>query len=76
MVIYKAYNLEEGMQSTPVLLPRESHAQRSGAGFSPSGRMELGTTEAAKQQQHKAYKILKFQKFFNFTSIFLFGKCK
>ena len=43
---------------------------------SVQGRMESDTTEATKQQQHKAYKILEFQEFFNFTSIFLFGKFK
>ena len=38
--------LEEGMASTPVFLPRESHGQRSLAGHSPWGRRELDTTEA------------------------------
>ena len=31
--------------STPVLLPGESHGQRSLAGYSPWGRKELDTTE-------------------------------
>ena len=33
-------------QPTPVFLPRESHGQRSLAGYSPWGCKELGTTEA------------------------------
>ena len=37
--------LEEGMQSTPVLLPGEAHGQRSLAGYSPRGRKESDTTE-------------------------------
>ena len=37
--------LEEGMAPTPVLLPGESHGQRSLAGYSPWGRKELDTTE-------------------------------
>ena len=37
--------LEEGMQPTPVLLPGESHGQRSLVGYSPWGRKELNTTE-------------------------------
>ena len=32
-------------QSTPVLLPRKSHGQRSLAGYSPRGRKESDTTE-------------------------------
>ena len=32
-------------QPTPVLLPRESHGQRSLAGYSPRGRKELDATE-------------------------------
>ena len=37
--------LEEGMQPTPVLLPGESHGQRSLVGYSPWGRKELNTPE-------------------------------
>ena len=37
--------LEEGMQSTPVLLPGEAHGQRSLAGYSPCGRKETDTNE-------------------------------
>ena len=36
----------EGGQHTLVFLPRESHGQRSLAGYSPWGRKELDTTEA------------------------------
>ena len=38
--------LEEGMATTPVFLPGESHGQRSLAGYSPQGRKELDMTEA------------------------------
>ena len=38
--------LEEGMVTTPVFLPGESHGQRSLAGYSPQGRKELDMTEA------------------------------
>ena len=34
----------EGGQHTLVFLPRESHGQRSLAGYSPWGRKELDTT--------------------------------
>ena len=37
--------LEEGWQSTPVFLPRESHGQRSLTGYNPWGRKESDTTE-------------------------------
>ena len=37
---------EEGMATTPVLLPGESHGQRSLAGNCPLGQKELDTTEA------------------------------
>ena len=33
-------------QPTPILLPRESHGQRSLAGYSPKGHKESDTTEA------------------------------
>ena len=33
-------------QPTPVLLPGESHGQRSLAGYGPQGHMESDTTEA------------------------------
>ena len=36
----------DGLAPTPVLLPGESHGQRSLVGFSPWGRIALGTTEA------------------------------
>jgi len=38
-------------QPTPVVLPGESHGQRSLVGCSPWGRKELDTTERLKQQQ-------------------------
>ena len=34
--------LEEGMATTPVFLPGESHGQKSLAGYSPWGRKESG----------------------------------
>ena len=37
--------LEEGMATTPVFLPGESHGQRSLVGCSPEGRKESDTTE-------------------------------
>ena len=37
--------LEKEWQSTPVLLPRKSHGQRSLVGYSPWGRKESDTTE-------------------------------
>ena len=37
--------VEEGVATTPVFLPGESHGQRSLAGCSPQGRKELDTTE-------------------------------
>ena len=36
-------------QPTPVFLPRESHGQRSLAGYSPWGGKELDMTEAGRQ---------------------------
>ena len=38
---------------TPVLLPGESHGQRSLAGYSPKGRTELDTTEVI--SMHSTY---------------------
>ena len=38
--------LEKEMQSTPVLLPGESHGLRSLAGYTSYGCKELDTTEA------------------------------
>ena len=35
-----------GWQPTPVFWPRESHGQRSLAGYSPQGRKESDMTEA------------------------------
>ena len=36
------------MATTPGLLPRESHGQRSMAGYSPYGHTELDITEVTK----------------------------
>ena len=38
--------LEEGIATDSVFLPRESHGERSLAGYSPWGYKELDTTEA------------------------------
>ena len=38
--------LEEGMETTPVFWPGESHGQRSLAGYSPWGRKDSDMTEA------------------------------
>ena len=38
--------LEEAQKPTPVLLPGESHGQRSLAGYSPYVRKELDMTKA------------------------------
>ena len=37
--------LEEGVETTPVFLSRESHGQRSLAGYSPWSHKELDMTE-------------------------------
>ena len=37
--------LEEGVTTTSVFLPGESHGQRSLEGYSPEGHKELDTTE-------------------------------
>ena len=37
--------LEKGMAAHPVVLPGESHGQRSLVGYSPRGRKESDTTE-------------------------------
>ena len=37
--------LEKEIATTPVLLPGESHGQRSMVGYSPRGRKESDTTE-------------------------------
>ena len=37
--------LEQEMATTPVLVPEESHGQRSPAGYGPWGRKELDMTE-------------------------------
>ena len=38
-------SLEEGMATTPVFLPEESHGQRSLVGYSPWGQKKLDMTE-------------------------------
>ena len=45
-------------QPTPVFLPRESHGQRSLAGYSPWGCTESDTTEMTKQQQQLVVVLL------------------
>ena len=42
-------------QPSVVLLPGDSHGQRSLVGYSPWGRTELGMTEATKQQQEHSW---------------------
>ena len=42
--------LEEDLQPTPVFLPRESHGQRSLAGYGPQGHTQLDMTEVAAEQ--------------------------
>ena len=37
--------LRRAWQHTPVLLPKESHEQRSLVGYSPKGRKEFDMTE-------------------------------
>ena len=39
------YSLEEGMATTPVSLPGQSHGRRSLAGYGPWGHKALDTTE-------------------------------
>ena len=39
--------LEKGVATTPVILPGESHGQRSLVGYSPQDGKESDTTEAA-----------------------------
>jgi len=45
LILGSGRSLEEGMATTAVFLPRESHGQRSLAGCNPWGLKELGTTE-------------------------------
>ena len=42
-------------QPTPVFLPRDSHGQRSLAGYSPRGCRELDMTEAAEHIRDTVY---------------------
>ena len=55
--------LEEGMTPTAVLLPGESHGQRSLAGYSPWGHKELDMTEATwhtyRSEKQKAIQTIK-----------------
>ena len=46
--------LEEGMQTTPVFLPGESHGQRSLVGYSPWGCKGSDTTERLSTAQHRS----------------------
>ena len=43
--------LEEGMTTTPVFLPGESHGQGSLEGYSPQGRKELDTAQVTQYTQ-------------------------
>ena len=47
---------EEGMATTPGLLPGESHGQRSLAGCSPWGRKESDTTKVTKRASRQEVK--------------------
>ena len=44
--------LEEGMATTPVFLPGESHGQRSLAGYRPSGCKQSDATEPLTTHMH------------------------
>ena len=46
-------SLEEKWQPSPVLLPTESHGQRSLVGYSPQDPKELDTTEATEHTRNK-----------------------
>ena len=48
------------MQSTPVFLPRNSHGQRSLAGYSPRRSQRVGRDLATKQQKHNICHIYVF----------------
>ena len=48
--------LEEGMQSIPVVLPGESHRQRSLVGYSPWGCKESDMTEVKEMFVLKGWK--------------------
>ena len=62
-------------QPTPVVLPGESHGQRSLAGYSPWGRKESDTTEGLTHihtHTHTHTHTLKFEITLNlFTSMFI-----
>ena len=61
-------------QPTPVLLPGESHGQRSLAGYSPQGHKELDTTEAT---QHAHSLILQIHQWgYKMFIIHLFSQSK
>ena len=54
--------LEEGMATTPALLPGESHGQRSLVSYSPWGSQRVGHNLATKQKQKQklySYSILR-----------------
>ena len=48
-------------QPTPVLLPGESHGQRSLAGYSPWGQKESDTTEQQGTQTHTLSKLRSYK---------------
>ena len=60
----KAFDWGRKWQPTPVLLPRESHGQRSVVGYSPWGHKESDTTE------HKRHKPLTVWTTTNFGTCF------
>ena len=45
--------MEKEWQPIPVLLPGQSHEQRSLVGYNPWDRKESDTTERLTQQQHE-----------------------
>ena len=42
-------SMQRAWSPTPIFLPRESHGQRSKAGYSPWGHKKLDMTEATEQ---------------------------
>ena len=57
-VIARIYHQRRQWHPTPVLLPGESHGQRSLVGCSPWGHTESDSTEATQQQQQQKQDIL------------------
>ena len=59
---------EEGIATTPVLLPGETHGQRSLAGYSPWGHRESDTTEETLVRMPSNRIITVFKGSFSFFS--------